>query len=46
MNEFKLFGGAAALLNDDVKTDAYKVYISDALNNLLREVLNSHGRQN
>lgn len=40
MNEFKLFGGAANLLNDDDQKDNYKVYLSDELNTLLRDVLN------
>ncbi len=45
MNEFKLFGGAAALLNDDDKSDSYKVYLSDELNTLLKSILAQHGRQ-
>ena len=39
MEEFKSFGGADRLLNDQSSDGEYKVYISDKLNTMLSEVL-------
>lgn len=39
MKEFKSFGGADRLLNDETNHDEYKVYFSDKLNTLLNETL-------
>eukprot|EP00347_Sterkiella_histriomuscorum_P013249 403365440 len=39
MTEFKQFGGAQRLLNDETNHDEYKVYLSDKLNTLLKETL-------
>jgi len=39
MKEFKAFGGKDRLLNDNNKSDEYKVYLTEKLNTLLNSTL-------
>ena len=43
MKEFKAFGGKDRLLDDNNKSDDYKVYLTEKLNTLLNETLKKVG---